>query len=92
MVHALVLVAFIKLLFLTDSPRFVAGLYTALAGAGAILAVAGGEVSVCGALFGVVLCGALSFAYFWSLLRVEPGSAAWWAVVLIGATVMAFIA
>lgn len=85
MFSAFVLVAFIKLLFVTGSLRFVTGLYAAVVGVAAIAAVAAGSSSVPSALFHAVLCGAIAFAYFWSLLRVEPWTGTWWAVVLVGA-------
>ncbi len=91
MLHALVLVAFIKLLFITDSPRLVAGLYIAIAGTGAIVGVAGGEVSILAALLGLVLSGAIAFVYFWSLLRLKPWTGTWWAVVVGGALLVAVI-
>ena len=91
MLFAFVLAAFIKLLFITDSPRCVAGLYTAAVGIWAIVAVAGGAVSVPAALLGLVLSGAIAFAYFWSLLRLRLWTGAWWAVVVAGALLMAFV-
>ena len=91
MVYAFVLVAFIKLLFMTDSPRLVAGLYTAMAGIGAIVAIAAGEVSVPLALLRLALCGTIAFAYFWSLLRMKPWTGTWWAVVIGGALLVAVV-
>ncbi|MEN6578626.1 MAG: hypothetical protein ABFD90_19930 [Phycisphaerales bacterium] len=91
MVSALVLTAFIKLLFITDSSRFVAGPYIGMMGIGAIVGVIAGWVSVPAAVLGVALKGALSFAYFWSLLRLKPWTAAWWSVVVGGALLMVFL-
>jgi len=91
MFSAFVLVAFIKLLFITGSHRTVTGLYAAVAGVIAIVSVASGTTSVPAALLGVVLCSAIAFAYFWSLLHVEPWTGMWWAVVVIGALIMVVI-
>lgn len=91
MLAAFVLVAFIKLLFITGSPRVVAGLYAAVAGVVAIASVASGSVSVPDAVLGVALCSAIAFGYFWSLLRVEPWTGTWWAVVVAGALIMVVI-
>lgn len=91
MLYAFVLVAFVKLLFATDSPRLVAGLYTAVAGVGAIVGVAGGEVSIPAAVLGLALSGVIAFAYFWSLLRLKPWTGGWWAVLVGGALLMAVV-
>jgi hypothetical protein len=82
------LVAFIKLLFVTDSPRFVAGLYTAILGIGVIWAVAEGQMNVSVALLAIVLRGAIAFGYFWGLHRLKPWTSVWWAVVVGGALLM----
>lgn len=89
--YAFVLVAFIKLLFVTDSPRLVAGIYAAMAGVGAVVAVAAGWASLPAALLYVALRGGIAFAYFWSLLRLKPWTGVWWAVVLGGALIMGIV-
>lgn len=91
MLSAFVLVAFIKLLFVTDSPNFLAGLYTVVVGIGAVVAMATGGTSIPIALLGTALAGAIAFAYFWSLLCLPPWTGTWWAVVVVGALVMAII-
>ncbi|MEN6424479.1 MAG: hypothetical protein ABFE13_03890 [Phycisphaerales bacterium] len=91
MVSALVLTAFIKLLFITDCSRFVAGLYTGMMGIGAIVGVIAGWVSVPAAVLAVALKGALSFAYFWSLLRLTPWTGTWWIVVVVGALLVTLL-
>jgi len=91
MLTALVLVAFIKLLFITSSPRAVTGLYATVAGVIAIVSAASGTTSVPAALLGLALCSAIAFAYFWSLLHVEPWTGTWWAVVVVGALIMVAI-
>jgi len=91
MLYAFVLAAFVKLLLLTESPRFEAGLYTAVVAIGAVVAVAAGEVSVAAALLGLVLSGAFAFAYFWSLLRLKPGTGTWWGVLVGGALLAAIV-
>ncbi len=88
MLGALVLVAFVKLLFATDSSRFCAGVYTVLAAIDEIIRIVAGDVHVVVGGLGVVFAGAWSWAYFSVLHRVDPWTEAWWAVA-IGGSILA---
>jgi hypothetical protein len=82
--QAVVLVAFIMLLFATDSPRFCAGVYTGLAALGAVLEIVMGDVHIVAGILDVMLAGVLSWGYFTALHRMNPWTGAWWAVAVGG--------
>lgn len=84
MLGALVLAAFIKLLFATDSPRFCAGLYTVLVAVDALVGIAVGSVGAVGAVLAVVHAGVLSWVYFRALQLMNPWTGPWWAVAVGG--------
>jgi hypothetical protein len=92
MLNALVLVAFIKLLFVTDSPRLCAGIYTGMVALWAVIDIAAGEIHIGVAVFGLILAGGLSWVYFSMLRRLHPWTGAWWAVALGGPVVLMFFA
>lgn len=89
--YAFLLLAFIKLLFLTESPRMVAGLYTALLAVGVLIGTFGGSIAWPTALFRVALGGILTFGYFSCLLRANRWTGQWWAIAVGGAVLMAIV-